>query len=308
MLDRTDLLEKDTQNLHTKLLELPGSYTGPQTQMDAPYSGVAYGEASLALALCEEWVTLELGKTGTQFVLSSGLDFGEAQEFTNLSEIREVNVKRVGLAATLGDLSFMVARGPLSTYTYAQYLAHATGHSADAVNADAALQDLAQRCRIEIPTEDNPAKKLAWTLWTRTPLLLASRDYLALTWGWQELLARIGKSMSFALTHSPLLLLSGGFEARHETGDERVAVLLGPMDAEMILAREILGTRVDEALEVPFPDGLEGYAGQMYLWSLGAWTAFYLALAYGQDPADSPVLTALLESEGLEVRDDLELN
>jgi len=308
MLDRTDLLEKDTQKLHTQLLELPYSYAGPQATMDAPYSGVAYGEASLALALCEEWVTLELGKVGTQFVLSSGLDFGEALEFTDLSEIRGVTVKRVGVAATLGDLSFMVPRGPLSTYTYCQYLAYATGHSSDASSADAALSELAQRCRIEIPTEENPAKKLAWTLWTRTPLLLASRDYLALTWGWQEMLARVGKSMSFALTHSPLLLLSGGFEARHETGDERVAVLLGPVDAEMILAREILETRVDEVLEVPFPDGLEGYAAQMYLWSLGAWTAFYLALAYGQDPADSVVLSALLESEKLEVRDDLELN
>lgn len=294
MLDQPQLLEYDGTGLYAQLVQLPESYIGPTQVRSGPFSGLAFGEASLALHICEDWINVGFSPaaSGTQLILSGGLDFGESASWVDIAEARGCTPLRVGVGP-LEDLSFLVPEGPLSTYHYVQYLAHLTGNSAQAEEADQALLELSEKCRHENATENNPAKQLAWKLWTRTPLILASRGVRPLSWGWQQLLARVGKSMSYALDRDPLVLLSGGFEARHESGDEQVGLVIGNLDEEMELCREILETRVDEVLEVFAPHGLGDHAARLYLWYLGVWTSFYLALAYGKDPGDSDILKML---------------
>ncbi|MBB6097458.1 hypothetical protein HNR42_000875 [Deinobacterium chartae] len=295
MLDDRSTLERDRSGLWQALLELPGSYAGPNRVWPAPYGAIGYGEGALAARLGEDWLSAPLVLEGTQFVLGN-LDFGEAESYADIADARGVGVVRAGPSSS-GGLTFLVPPSPLSHYSYAQYLAYSSGHAQEAAAADEAMRRLAARCTPAVPTDENPAKQLAWKLWTRTPLLLAARDHAARISAWHVLLARIGKSMSVPLGDEPLLVLSGGFEARHESGDQRVALILSTDDPTLTLAREMLETRVDEIIEVlPDPD-LEGYAADMQLWYLGAWTAYYLALAYGQDPSDARPLSALLALE-----------
>ncbi len=308
MLDQPQLLEFDYSDLHQQLLNLPSSYSGSQRVQPQPYAAVAYGEAAGPLELCSEWISHTLGATGTQFILSGGLDFGEAAEVQDIAEARGVGVSRVGMAP-LEELAFRVNPSPLSFYSYAQYLAYSTGHASDAQEADAVLASLALECAFAVPTEQNPAKRLAWSLWTRTPFLLAKRTDRELTIMWQHLLARVGKSMSVALEREPLLLLTGGFEARHESGDQHLALILGQIDEEMTLCRDVLETRVDEVIEVAAPLEVGDYAAKMYLCYLGAWVSYYLSLAYRKDPADTASLKKLYKSDPhikKDEKDDLE--
>lgn len=303
MLDDLDILQYDSQELHLKLSALPASYAGARQVYAEPYSGMAFGEGVLPLLLCSDWIPERLAQTGTQFILSGG-QAEDAETFARIIEAREGQVVRLGTAERLDQLTQLIPLDVLSTYAYAQSLAYATDHAADAEEADQLLADLRDRCLPSVLSDQNPAKQLAWSIWTRTPLLIASHDFQMQLAVWQQAIARLGKSMSIPVPHAPLLVLSGGFEARHEVGDERLALLIGSIDNEMQLCREILATRVDEVLEV-VPVEAGDYAQNMYLWYLATWVGYYLALAYQTDPADSAPLTTL---HSLEPRENLELN
>ncbi len=270
------------------LLALPGSYQGPLRAYDGPFGVIGLGEGALAAGLCENLIGRQLTGEGTQFVLASSEARPAAQDYANIAEARGATVVRAG-EGDLAGLAFLVPRGVLGTYTYAQFVAHASGHSEQAAAADALLTDLAARCAPDV-TEGNPARDLAWTLWTRVPLLLAPEGEGWLTWAWQHVLARVGKSLALPVERDPLYVLSGAFEARHESGDGRLALILGEEDAELALAREILQTRVDEVQLIPYPGGEPGYAGSLALWYLGLWTAAYLAERYSVAPDDTGVL------------------
>lgn len=306
MLDDYSRKEKDTSNLHDVLERLPGSYAGPTRVLSEPYGAVGYEEGALPLRLTD-FIEKSVVGQGTQFLLGN-INDPEGDDLINIAEASGAHIQRVGVSQSLKNLDYLVPTHPLSLYTYTQYLAHATGNSEAAQQADAALQQLAARCTFQIPTEQNPAKQLAWSLWTRTPLLLASRSNAALIGAWQHLLGRIGKTMSVPLEHEPLITLSGGFEARHETGDGRVTLILGSLDEEMKLAQEILDTRIDEVIPVLAPEHLSEYAQNMYLWYLGAWVGYYLALAYDQDPKDTKVADLLNEPFKLKADEDDSLN
>lgn len=306
MLDDYSRKELDTSDLHDALERLPGSYAGPRKALPEPYGAVGYEEGALALRLTG-FIEKSVVAHGTQFLLGNVHD-PEGDDLVNIAEASGAQVQRVGVSQSLKDLDYLVPTQPLSLYTYTQYLAHATGNSEEAEKADAALRMLADRCTFQIPTEQNPAKQLAWSLWTRTPLLLASRSYAPLIGAWQQLLGRIGKSMSVPLEYEPLITLSGGFEARHENGDERVALIIGEADAEMQLAREILETRIDEVIPVLPPENLSEYARNLYLWYFGAWVSYYLALTYNQDPKDTKVADLLNAEYKHRVDEDDTLN
>ena len=139
-------------------------------------------------------------------------------------------------------------------------------------------------------------------MWGRTPLLLAPAADSALVFIWQQLLARVGKTLSIPVPEEPLLVVSGAFEGQHERGDEKIALILGEETAELALAREVLQSRVDDVLSVPFPEDEDGYAGQLALWYMGAWTSYYLAERYAAagkavSAADSPALEAVFRAQ-----------
>lgn len=277
------------------LLErLPGSYAGPARPEPAPYGLIGVGEGALPARLAATLLPDTLTRSGTQFVLSSADAQDAARDYADLAEVVGAAVRRVSTGGRPDDLDVLVPGGVVTTYHAAQYLAHASGHADQAADAERLLAELRDRCAPHVE-EDNPARALAWSLWGRMPLLLAEGGAEALPHAWQALLARVGKTLAVPVLGDPLAVVTGAFEAQHEKGDAKVALLLGDTDATLDVAREVLESRVDEVLRVPYPAGVNpehpgGYAAQLALWYLGAWVAAYLAERYGQEPGDPPML------------------
>ncbi len=284
-------------SLSEQLTRLPGSYQGPDRVHSGPFGLLGLGEASLAARLCEDFAQATLIRGGTQLVLNSPETQAAADDFAALAEVSGVAVVRAGSGEgrrfDLDRLDHLAPGGVIGTYHLAQYVAHATGHGDEARQAEAVLAALRDRCAPEIE-EGNPARELAWSLWGRAPLLLAPTGEGALIEAWQGLLARVGKVLSVPVEHEPLYTLTGAFEAHHERGDGRLALILGEEDAEMALCREVLETRIDEVTLVPYPDGSEGYVGALALWYFAAWVAVYVAERENASPEDSPALVQVL--------------
>lgn len=308
VLDSFERFELDTTSLARQLEALPGSYDGPTRTMSAPYGVVGFGEGALAAELARDFIDASSVAGGTQFILAGGLDFGAVEAAALISEASGATVMQLGDAPnvqadisseetslTLGgedSQTSSVAPGPLATYHYALALAHMTGNADKARAADAALERLRDQCRSDIPSDQNPAKQLAWKLWTRTPLLVPAGGFGAQPWVWQLALSRLGKSLSIPVPGNALEVAASGFEARHESGDALVALLLGGEDERLRLVREILETRVDEVIEVETPER-DLFAANLALWYLSCWVGLYLSLMYGSDPQDSSALQAL---------------
>lgn len=274
------------------LLDLPASYKGPTKAESAPYGVIGTGEGLLAAHLAQSLVGSNFVRSGTQFVLFSPDVTNEARVYTEISEVAGAQVRGIatGGPTSLEHLDVLVPEGAFSTYHYLQYLAYATGHKAQAEQADVLLHNISEQCRPQ--NEQNPARDLAWQLWDRTPLLIAAADADGLPHAWQSLLARMGKTLALVACGDPLLLASSAFEARHERGDGRLALILGDLDAHLQVTREVLETRVDEVLHLPYLGQPEthAYVQHVGLWYFGAWVAFYLAEHYKQSSADSAVL------------------
>lgn len=281
--------------LHSLLLALPGSYSGPVQVQQAPYGAVGTGEGTLAALLAQPLIAASLSTGGTQFVLGSPDSAPLSLEYVALAEAAGAQVRRVATGGDAEHIDTLIPGGVTATYHGAQYLAYASGHAAEAQEADRLLATLAASCAGE-DTEGNPARELAWRLHGRTPLLLADEGSEGLVLAWQNLLARTGKSYSVPVLGDPLPVLSGMFEAQHEQGDAKVGLILGDLSPRLDVGREIMESRVDEVIHLPFPEpsaesGADSdYAPGLALWYLGAWTALYLAEIAGQSPEDSPML------------------
>lgn len=281
----------------TELLNLPASYQGPTRPLAAPHGVLGVGAGVLATALLDTLVDRRLTREGTQLILESADAGPAARDYAGLAEVSGAAVVRAGVQAegmSTRDLNFLAPAGVGATYHLAQFAAYASGHAEEAQRAETLLSDLAAKCAPDID-DGNPARDLAWTLWQRTPLLLAAPEDTALVHIWQHLLARVGKVLSIAFELEPLYVLTGAFEAQHEKGDSKVALILGDETPELTLAREVLETRIDEVIQVPFPDGADGYPGALALWYFGAWVAAYLAERQGVSAEDSPALREVLK-------------
>lgn len=277
----------------TALLALPDSFQGAPT-FEGPFGVIGLGEGGLPAELLSNLIDRRLTREGTQFVLASRDWERAADDYANMSEVSGARVVRLG-QGDLDRLSGLIDPGVLSTFHYAQWVATASGHTDEAREAELLMRQLATTCAPDVQ-DGNPARDLAWTLWGRNPLLLAPQGEGFLVWAWQLLLGRVGKTLAVPVERDPLYVLTGAFEARHENGDGRVALILGDEDQEMILAREVLETRVDEVHAVPFPGGASGYAGSLALWYFGLLVASYLAERYGQTPDDGRALREVLSS------------
>ncbi len=314
MLDSSERYELDTVRLAQTLEGLPGSYAGPTKVLPGPYGVIGFGEGAWAAEVSRDWIDASIVAGGTQFVLLGGLDFGEADAGMILAEATGANLYRMGIGTkasrvtrdekgltlkfsdALENLEHLIPISPLSSYSYLQALSYACGRASSAQAAEHVLEDLRERCKTQVHSDTNPAKELAWKLWTRTPMLLAGTKFQSQIWAWQVLLSRLGKSMSIPIERNPLTIIASGFEARHETGDSLVALLLGGSDEALEFMQEVLESRVDEVIQVPAPN-TELYAQQLGLWYFGAWVGYYLALLYGIDPKDSAALNELRNNQ-----------
>lgn len=271
---------------------LPDSYDGPDGVRPEPYGLIAFGEAANLPALLRPWIDAPLVTRGTQFLTATGFDFGELGPLKITSEMSGAEVVTLGSRTYEPDVQ--VATSPFSVYTVGCYLGYATDHGDAVEEINSALRAIAGRCRAQVPTEDNPAKALAWTLWNRVPLLLASRSNSAAQPLVQRVFARIGKSLAISSGEHPLEFASGALEGNHALGDDLLALVVGSDDRETELARQVLSTRVAQVenldlAEVLTEPPVDPVVAGMALWYLSLWVAAYLAILHGHDPADSGV-------------------
>ncbi len=294
------LAARDEGGFLTRLASLPGSYDGPDGRQPEPYGVMAFGEASLLPSLLAPWVDGTMVGEGTQFLLASGFDFGEVAALRLAAEVGGAAPIVIGDAAY--QPSFRVAAGTLSPYVHVSYLAYATGHAEALAAAEARMRDLAPQLAKDVPTELNPAKRLAWALWNRVPLLLSPRALVPLQALVQQVLARVGKTLSVTAGAHPSAVAAAAFEGRHQLGDDVVGLVLGAEDRELELVREVLATRVAqvENLAEQVGDPIAGLgdtvAQALVLWYLSVWVAAYLALLHGFDPSDDDVYGRVRDS------------
>ena len=293
-----DLRDLDSENLLPRLASLPSSYDGPDGTRPEPYGLMAYGEAARLPAAFKHWIDAPLVLSGTQFVFAGGFDYGDAVPLKLNSELTGADTVLLGHG--VHEPTLFVDPGPLSFYTYANYLGYATGHQEAVAAANRSMQGLAPSLLPEVETERNPAKTLAWHLWNRVPLLLTSRRHSGLGAAVQGIFARVGKSLAITLGEHPIEVATGAFEGRHQFGDDVVVLELGQPDEEMLLAREVLETRVAqvERLELPANSELtDPGAEALVLWYQSAWVAAYLALLHKLDPSINGVYDAVREAQ-----------
>ncbi len=301
------LLQADESGFFAALASLPHSYDGPDGLREEPYGLMAYGEASSLPQLLQSWVDAPLVLSGTQFLLVGGFDYGDAAPFKLNAELGGAEV--VVLGHGVHEPGVLVPPHAFSTYTYAGYLAHATGHRDAWETANRLMYDLLGVVRPEVETEGNPAKMLAWQLWNRVPILVASRRQAGLAELVQRVLGRVGKSLSISLGAHPLEPLSGAFEGRRQFGDDVVGLLLGTEDDETLLARELLESRVAQVERLTLPFGGVGEALEdagaeaIVLWYLALWVAGYLASLHRLEPGDSEIYEALRGASPLNLSD-----
>lgn len=298
--DYASLLSLDSSNLLTRLAALPHSYDGPDGLRKEPYGLIAYGEASSVPQLFKTWLDAEMVLSGTQFLFVGGFDYGDAVPMKFNAELAGAEV--IVLGHGLRQLNWEVLPDVLSTYTYAGYLAHATGHKHDWLEANNLMRELAGLLNPEVETSANPAKTLAWNLWNRVPLLLASRRQNGLIPVIQSVMGRVAKSLAIGTTGHPLEVITGAFESRHQLGDDLLGLVLGEKDEEILLAEEVLLTRVAqlERISLPFAGiaapTLDIGAYNLLIWYISLWVAAYLAILHKADPADSKVYRAAREA------------
>ncbi|MEJ2287917.1 MAG: SIS domain-containing protein [Deinococcales bacterium] len=301
MLDDFEALSAlDTSGFLSRLAALPGSYDGPDGLQPEPYGVLGFGEASVLAGLLEPWVDGPMVAKGTQFLLTSGFDFGEVAALRLNAELAGARPIVLGDAAF--EPTFRVPGGTLSVHTHLHYLGRATGHGEALEAAEARLRELLPRLGPDVPTEHNPAKTVAWTLWNRIPLLISSRARAGIQPLIQQVLARVGKTLAIPTGVHPTGVVAGAFEGRHQLGDDMVGLVLGPEDREVALVREVLGTRVAQV------ENLAAHAGEplaglddpeaeaLVLWYLSAWVAAYLALLHSFDPGDAAVYQQVRDS------------
>lgn len=279
---------------------LPGSYDGPDGRQPGPYGVLAFGEASVLPPLLGTWVDGAMVPDGTQFVLASGFDFGEVAALRLHAELHGATPIVIGDAAF--QPSYRVPGGALSLYHHLGYLAHATGHTEALQDAEDRMRAWAPSLAPDAPTELNPAKRLAWTLWNRVPLLLSGRGAAHLQTLVQQVLARVGKTLSIPTGAHPAVVVAGAFEGRHQLGDDVVGLVVGPEDGETALVREVLATRVaqieslNESAGAPLAGMSDPVAEALVLWYFSTWVAAYLALLHDREPGDDEVYRRVRDS------------
>lgn len=290
-LDAHEDYKVDSQMLAGSLRQLAGDFPQPQEEYPAPYGVVGFGEGWWPAELAHLWVPRLMTEGGTQFVLKGGLDLGAAAGAAAAAEASGARVVLVGFG---GEVDVPIGPHPLSPYRYLRFLQEATGESETGRRVDEALATLAGRLDTSVPTEDNPAKFFAWNLIERMPVWVVSERYAGLAQALQQSFARIAGSLSIAPPPGSLEFFITALESRHEQGDPLAAVVVGS-DEKTKLAVEILETRVDTVLELPEPPAAGLIPEMMAAWYFSVWTAYYLAILYGRDPADAAVLKRLRE-------------
>jgi len=177
--------------------------------------------------------------------------------------------------------------------------------------AAGAARDMASRCRPEVPTADNPAKQLAWSLLDRMAIVTASGYLAPVARRWKAQLNENGKSTAASeevpeATHNTVV----GFEQPESLRDHLYVVFL---ESELDHPRNALRTRLMADLlrtagiahQVIRVHG-DGRLGQaLAALTMGDYVSVYVAFGYALDP--SPVAVIEHIKKQLALADEAEL-
>ena len=160
-----------------------------------------------------------------------------------------------------------------------------------------AAEAMVSQVGIHIPTDDNPAKRLAAELTGRLTLVYGGGVFSGMALRWKSQINENGKSWAFAellpeLLHNSVESFPGGPEIRQRT----TALLLKPSQADPRLERRytVLGEMLDRAgIERRMFTGVSGSPASPLTQSLpmivlGDYVSYYMGLLNGIDPSQTP--------------------
>lgn len=299
MLDDVGTLHaRDPRGLLRDLALLPTQHPGPDGAHPGPHGFVANGPAAVLVPLLAPWLDGTLVAGGTQVIVDGGFAGDEVAMWKLAAEATGAQVVVLGergeaFGAPAADVA--LEDGPLTAFEVLRYVGHVTGRHAEIARLDAALEAVARACAPSVPTEENPAKALAWRLWQRVPLLVTGRGGGPLQ-GWvQQVFARVGKTLAIPAGEHAALVAASAFESRHALGDDVVALVLEHEDDETRLVTMVLDSRVAQAERLVLgAAGLPAALGDPVLDAAivayaATWAATYGALLGEQDPAAAEV-------------------
>ncbi len=218
-------------------------------------------------------------------------------------------LREVAQRAALPLATFPARGTPRSSVGYSMGLLAGTLERASVLDLDEAevlagassARAMAARCAPEVPTSENPAKQLAWSLLDRYTIVMAAGYLGPVARRWKTQLNENGKATAAweelpEATHSTVV----GFEQPESLRDHLSVVLLAsdldhPRDAlRMRLVGELLSAaRISHWLQ---PCQGEGRLGQaLSAITLGDYVSVYLALTYAVDPSPVEVIDRIKE-------------
>jgi hypothetical protein len=285
--DPNTLRARDPKNILGQLAALPDADATPDGALPGPHGAAFGGWTAVVAPLLASWFTM--GAAATHFDLGGG---GPTAPTPGVMRVRIGDPEHEAVDVRIAD-------DPFAPYQLVRYLAFATGQAAMVARIAEGCRVVASRVGPAIPTEENPAKRLAWSLWQRVPLLLTQPELVPAQWLVQASFARFGKTLAVPSGPHPALLAASAFESRHALADDLVGVWLGAGGGDAPLINEVLQTRVAqiEPLDregdwLPAPSG-ETVVDTVVLWYAASWVACYGALLGEHDPADGKTYRAV---------------
>ena len=301
MLDDLGTLHaRDPHGFLERLRSLPDTDTGPDGARPGPYGFDATGAAAVLVPLLAPWTDGRRTSRGTQFLVADGFAAdGEAAALRAAAELAGVDLVVLGAALEDEGLGAEPDVGlpddALAPYHLVRYLAYATDRPEAVGRLASALRRVAAAADPGLPTAENPAKRLAWALWQRVPLLVSERTAAPCQALVQQTFARVGKALAVPTGDHGAAVAAAAFEGRHALADDLVALVIGRRRPDTDLVEEVLATRVAQVERLAFDDGWLPPATEdpvvdgLVLWYAATWVAAYGALLAELDPAAESV-------------------
>ncbi len=163
------------------------------------------------------------------------------------------------------------------------------------------LEALRERCEPSVPTEENPAKQLAWAMFGRIPVIYGHGPMAAVARRWKTQLNENAKAWAAweSMPEANHNAIEGSLNPRELSDGLYVVQLRDPDEPEAIAARyqvveELLGERATNRSEV-LAEGPSALARVLWTVSYGDWVSIYLAILYQTDPTPVTLLAMLKE-------------
>lgn len=165
----------------------------------------------------------------------------------------------------------------------------------------AALEELHERCGPSVPTDENPAKQLAWAMFGRIPVIYGHGPMSAVARRWKTQFNENAKAWAAfePMPEANHNAIEGSLNPRELSDGLYVVQLRAPDEPREIAERyrvveELLGERATNRSEV-HAEGPSPLARVLWAVSYGDLVSVYLAILYQTDPTPVTLLAMLKE-------------